>query len=435
MIAAKQGLAPTGPASAVDESIHACSPPATGHRRKIALLLTDLNGGGVQKMTMSLAGAFAERGHEAVIVLYSARGVLKSQLPPAVELHHLKASSRLSARLTPIRADPLALPQLLLPVSLARKPPPGLKYLPSLALFLRRQQPDALISAAPNCNLAAVWANRLAGGRTKVLISERTAPSKMLTKTASWRTRFLPGLMHRTYQQADVIVAVSRALGDDLAAMTAIPRGRIVTIYNPVVGPDLTRLAAAPVDHPWFAPGAPPVVLSAGRLSAQKDFPTLVRAFARLRQRLDARLVILGGATADDKTESRQQDLLALAESLGVAADLDLVGFMANPYAFMARARVFALSSAWEGFGNVLVEALACGCPVVSTDCPSGPAEILDGGRYGRLTPVGDAAALADAMTEAVVSIPDRDLLRRRAQDFTVERSVDGYLRALFGEA
>ena len=402
-------------------------------RRRIALLLTDLNGGGVQKMTLSLAGALAEQGHEATVVLYSARGVLNAHLPPAVDLHHLKAASRLAARLAPIRADPLALPRLLLPVILPRKPPPGLKYLPGLALFLRRYRPDALISAAPNCNLAAVWANRLAGGHAKVLISERTAPSKMLAKSASWRLRFLPALVHRTYQQADVIVAVSDALGDDLAAVANIPRPRILTIYNPVVGPDLHRLAAEPVAHPWFAPDAPPVVLSAGRLSAQKDFPTLVHAFAALRSRFEARLVILGGATADDKTGPRQQELMALADSLGVAADIDLVGFMPNPYAYMARARVFALSSAWEGFGNVLVEALACGCPVVSTDCPYGPSEILAKGRYGRLTPVGNAEALAGALAESIGAEPDRALLRARAEDFTVGRSVAGYLAALFG--
>ncbi len=395
--------------------------PDPPRRRRIALLLTDLNGGGVQKMTVSLAGALAARGHEAVIVLYSARGVLNSQLPPDVALHHLKAASRIATRLTPIRADPLALPRLTLPVLLARKPPPGLKYLPSLARFLDRYRPDALISAAPNCNLAAVWANRLAGGRTKILISERTAPSKMLTKSGSWRTRFLPALMHRTYQQADVIVAVSRALGDDLAAVTRIPRERIVTIYNPVVGANLAELAREPVDHPWFAPGAPPVVLSAGRLSPQKDFPTLIRAFASLRAGREARLVILGGATADGKTELRQQDLVSLAEGLGVASDLCLLGFMPNPYAYMARSQVFVLSSAWEGFGNVLVEALACGCPVVSTDCPYGPSEILAGGRFGRLVPVGDATAMAEAMAEAMEGPTDRALLRRRSEDFTVD--------------
>lgn len=221
-----------------------------------------------------------------------------------------------------------------------------------------------------------------------------------------WRQRHLPVLAARYYREADAIVAVSE-----------------------------DARARAPLDHPWFMPGEPPVVLGAGRLGRQKDFPTLIRAFSLLRAGRRARLVILGGAREERRTAAEIAELSALARSLGVADDVALPGPEANPFRFMARSAVFALSSAWEGFGNVLVEALACGCPVVSTDCPSGPAEILDGGRYGRLTPVGDASALADAMTEAVVSIPDRDLLRCRAQDFTVERSVDGYLRALFGEA
>jgi glycosyltransferase involved in cell wall biosynthesis len=291
------------------------------------------------------------------------------------------------------------------------------------------------VTAVPSCNLAAVWARRLAGVDTRVLISERTAPSKMLSKSGNWRARFLPSLMHRTYQQADVIVSVSGALGDDLAAVTGIPRQRIVTIYNPVVGPQLAELAAEPVQHPWFQAGEPPVVLSVGRLSPQKDLPTLVRAFARLRQTREARLVVLGGATANGKTELRQTDLAALAENLGIEPEVALLGFVDNPYAYMAKAQVLALSSAWEGFGNVLVEAMACGCPVVSTDCPNGPAEILAGGRFGPLVPVGDAPRLAAALDAVLAHPPKAAMLKQRADDFTVGRSVDAYLRALFGQA
>jgi glycosyltransferase involved in cell wall biosynthesis len=301
--------------------------------------------------------------------------------------------------------------------------------------YLRQRRPDALISAVVYFNLEAVWAARLAGVDTRVLVSERTAPSMMLDGD-NWRSRFLAPLMRRAYQQADVIVAVSSALGDDVAAVTGIPRARIQTIYNPVVGPELARLAAEPVEHPWFRPGGPPVILSAGRLSAQKDFPTLVRAFGRLRTGRPARLVILGAATGDDhKTERRIAELRVLAEGLGIAADLDVLGFVHNPYAYMARAGLFALSSAYEGFGNVLVEAMACGCPVVSTDCPTGPREILDGGRYGPLVPVGDDAALAAAMVALLDRPPDRDRLEERAAEFTVDRSVDAYLAALFGHA
>ena len=176
------------------------------------------------------------------------------------------------------------------------------------------------------------------------------------------------------------------------------------------------------------------MVLGTGRLSAQKDFPTLVRAFAGLRAQTSARLVILGAASTPERTAERAAELRALAEGLGVGADVDLPGFVPNPYAYMARSAVFALSSAFEGFGNVLVEAMACGCPVVSTDCPSGPAEILAGGAYGPLVPVGDDAALAAALARVLAAPPDRAALRRRAAEFTPERATDAYLEALFGD-
>jgi glycosyltransferase involved in cell wall biosynthesis len=411
------------------------SPVATvpAAHRHIALLLTDLNGGGVQKMTLALAGGLIERGHSVTLVLYSAHGALRSHVPEGVAVRHLTRSTQIWARLAPLLADPLGLPCLLRPVIFPKKPPPGLSYLRSLAQYLRHEQPDALISAAPSCNLAAIWAKRLSGASTTILVSEHTAPSKMLAKASTWRVRHLPQVMRRAYQQADVIVAVSHGLGDDLARLTGIPRARIRTIYDPVVGNGLLALAGQPVAHPWFAPGQPSVILSAGRLSAQKDFPTLLRAFARVRQAREARLVILGAATEDAKTEVRQGRLLAIATSLGVAADVAFLGFVDNPYAYMARAELFVLSSAWEGFGVVLAEAMACGCPVVSTDCVSGPAEILDGGRYGPLVPVGDDAALAAAILAVLDNPPDPERLRRRAKRFTADLSVDGYLDALFG--
>jgi glycosyltransferase involved in cell wall biosynthesis len=173
-------------------------------------------------------------------------------------------------------------------------------------------------------------------------------------------------------------------------------------------------------------------VLGVGRIGRQKDFATLIRAFARVRAQRAARLVILGEAKNAAKHAERVARLRELAEQLGVAADVELPGFAANPFAYMARAAVFALSSRYEGLGNVLIEAMACGCPVVSTDCPVGPSEILAGGRYGRLVPVGDDAALADAILRTLDEPPAAALLRARAGDFSVERAVDGYLAALF---
>ena len=411
--------------------------PGPGHvapaGRSIAVLMPDLGGGGVQKMTLSLAKALNARGHRVDLVVYEATGELEPQVPPELRLCRLDASTRLTGRLLALRADPGALPQLLLPVLLARKPAPTLVYLQALAAYLRAHRPDALLAAAPHQNLEAVWARRLAGVGTKILISERTVPSQILPSSPMWRNRFLPPLMWRAYQQADVVVSVSRALGDDLAAVTGLPRERITTIYNPVVGPEIEQLAREPVDHPWFQSGEPPVILGVGRLSEQKDFPTLIRAFAQVRQQRPIRLVILGAAKDAAKTELRRGELMSVAQELGVAADVDAPGFMANPFAFMARAGLFVLSSRYEGLPGVLIQAMASGCPVVSTDCPSGPMEILEGGRWGPLVPVGDAPGIAAAIEQVLAAPLPREALKRRSREFSVDRAVDRYLEVLFG--
>jgi glycosyltransferase involved in cell wall biosynthesis len=166
------------------------------------------------------------------------------------------------------------------------------------------------------------------------------------------------------------------------------------------------------------------VILGAGRLTAQKDFPTLIRAFALARAAQPMRLILLGEGEL-------REPLRALAADLGIAAQVDLPGFVENPYAFMSRAHVFVLSSAWEGFGLVLVEAMACGTPVVSTDCPAGPAEILMGGRFGRLVPVGDAGAMAEAIRATLADPLPADRLRSRAGDFSLEKIGDEYFELL----
>jgi glycosyltransferase involved in cell wall biosynthesis len=227
--------------------------------------------------------------------------------------------------------------------------------------------------------------------------------------------------MHRYYPRADAIVAVSRGVADDLARFAGLPRDVIRVIYNPVVGADLPRMAGEPVDHPWFRPGELPVILGAGRLSRQKDFPTLIRAFAEVRRARPARLVILGDG-------AQRAELEALVRTLGLADAVALPGFTSNPYAHMARAAVFVLSSRFEGFPNVLVEALAVGTPVVATDCPSGPAEILERGRHGRLVPVGQADALARALLATLDAPGDPAGRRRRAADFSADASVSTYL-------
>jgi glycosyltransferase involved in cell wall biosynthesis len=318
---------------------------------------------------------------------------------------------------------------MLKPVLLARKPYTDLRHLPGLTRYLRQERPTALLSAMPYPNLTAVWARRLAGVSTRVVVSERNTLSRNIADKRAWPARFLPPLLGRGYAAADHIVAVSDGVADDLSSCAGLPRERITTVYNPVVTPDLVTRSEAPLDHRWFEPGAPPVVLAAGRLAPAKDFPTLLRAFARLRATRPARLMILGQGRGSEPAAA----LRALARELGVAEDVTLPGFVDNPFAYMARASVFVLSSAWEGFGNVLVEAMACGCPVVSTDCPSGPAEILDGGAYGTLVPVRDDRALAEAILATLDAPPDRDRLRARGAEFSVDRAAERYLEMLLG--
>jgi glycosyltransferase involved in cell wall biosynthesis len=293
--------------------------------------------------------------------------------------------------------------------------------------YLRHERPQVLLSAMTDLNLVALWARRLARVHTELVISEHITLSQSVQAGANrrkWRHRFLPPLVARTYPWAEAIIAVSAGVADDLSTVAEIPRERILTIYNPVVTPDLAEKSRASRDHPWFAPGSPPVLLAVGRLAGQKDFPTLLRAFARVRALRPARLVVLGEGKERTKLE-------ALALELAVAGDVALPGFVLNPFPYMRRAAALVLSSVYEGLPGVLIEALACGCPVVSTDCPSGPAEILDRGAYGKLVPVGDDARLSAAILATLDAPPDRNRLRQRAALFSEDDKVNQYLQML----
>lgn len=376
----------------------------------IALFVHSLAGGGAQRSTLSLAHAFAARGHKVHLVVVRSEGPLRSQLSPSIRLVGLE--SRM-VRLLPVR---------------------GVRRLrtwasiPALVRYLRKERPDVLLSAASHVNLPALWARRLAGTGTRLVLCRSNHLSRSAFNTKRLPRPLLPVFARLFYPWADAFIAVSEGVARDLSRVTGIPRERIATIYNPAVTPDLEEKARAPLDHPWYRPGQPPVVLGVGRLVAQKDFPTLLRAFARLRARRPVRLVILG----DGK---RRAGLVALSEQLGIAGDVQFPGYMDNPFPYMAQSAAFVLSSAWEGFGNVLVEAMACGCPVVSTDCPSGPAEILDGGVYGPLAPVGDDATLAEAIASVLDNPPERELLRARARLYSADRAAERYLEVLLGVA
>jgi glycosyltransferase involved in cell wall biosynthesis len=358
---------------------------------------------------LTLARAFVARGCEVALVTVRSEGASRAGLSPSVRV---------------VALDPWLVE---LPWMRTRRDRWVLAGVPALIGYLRRAQPEVLL-ATSHANLAAVWARALAGVRVKLVISVNLALSRNATDSKSASPFSGRALARRFFPWADAVIANSRGVAEDVAAVTAIPGERISTIYNPVVTPELHAMMAEPLSHPWFAPGSPPVVLGVGKLRAQKDFSILLKAFARVRARRPARLLILGEG-------EQRQGLEALVKELGITADVALPGFVANPFPYMVRAAVFALSSAWEGFSNVTGEALACGCPVVSTDCPGGgPAEILDGGTYGPLVPVGDDAALAEAIVSVLAAPPDRETLRARAATFSVERAADRYLEVLLGD-
>jgi glycosyltransferase involved in cell wall biosynthesis len=393
--------------------------------RRVALILHGFSGGGMERSMLRLGEALLARGLLVDFVVGQAKGQLLEEVPASARIVELTKVPALRARCHVLAAAPRAWKLLLQPTtSLSMLKP---RRLPSLVAYLRETRPDALLAAEPRYNVMAAWGRRASGLNSRLVISERIQMS--CQADGVWGERRLHDLVRSAYLDADAIVAVSDGVADDLAAHAGIPRQRIATIYNPVVGPDLLAKAQEQLDHPWFGPGQPPVILSAGRLDPQKDFATLIRAFAQLRARRPARLVILG--TANPTRSAYAEELRALPGTLGVADDVSLPGFVANPLAFMARASVFVLSSRYEGLPGVLIQALACGCPVVSTDCPSGPREILDHGRFGPLVPVGDARALASALEATMDAPPPAEHLQSRAQLFTVKRAVDAYLEML----
>ncbi len=363
---------------------------------KVALFLSHLQGGGAERVLVTLANQFAACGHAVDFILAQRQGVYLKELSPQVNLVDLGAR-RMALALMP------------------------------LTRYLRQQHPAGILSSLPYPNMVSILAARLARFEGSVVVREANTPSYRTREASLLKDRLLEPLIVRYgYRYADWVVAVSRGVLHDLQHRARLPAGRLALIYNPAYTRRVLELREQPVEHPWFAPDQPPVVLSVGRLDPQKDFETLLKAFAQVRSQRAVRLMVLGEGPLRPQLES-------LAQQLGIADSVSLPGFVENPFAYMRRAALFVLSSRFEGFPNVLVQALACGCPVVSTDCLSGPAEILDGGRYGHLVPVGDADALARAMLRVL----DGDAPRAPEEwlmQFDEERVAQQYLKLLLNQ-
>lgn len=365
---------------------------------RLAVYLPTLVGGGAERVLINLAVGFVRNGFPVDFVVAQCEGSLAAQFPDSVRLVELNPVHFRAGR--------------------------SIASLPALVRYIRRERPVALLSGL-HANIIAIWARKVAGIPLRLVVSEHNTFSLNHHRLPSGYRQLMPWLVRKNYPEADEIVAVSEGVANDLAASVHIARESIQVIPNPVITPELKAKAKEKVDHPWFQPGEPPVVISVGRLTTQKDFGLLIRAFARARKACPSRLVILG------EGEDRPM-LTGLIRQLGLEQDVSLVGFVSNPYSFMTRASAFVLSSRWEGLPTVLIEALYCGLPVVSTDCPSGPYEILHGGKYGKLVPVGSEEKLAEAirhLLQGEVTRPPQESWLPYESDTVVNR----YLSTLLG--
>lgn len=358
----------------------------------VALFLPTLEGGGAERVFVELANAFAARGCRVDLALASAQGP------------YLADVSR------PVRVVDFGVRR----VSSA---------LPALARHLRSERPHAILSGLDHANVVAILARRLAGGRTRAVVSVRSVPSEVYRRANSPASRLLLRVMRVAYRYADAIVANSGAVAVDLARLLRTSTDGIHVIHNPVNLAEIERLSREAVDHPWTADGAMPVVIGVGSLAPLKDFTTLILAFAAVRARRECRLVILGEGP-------EREALMGVARRAGVDEDVLMPGFQANPFAWMRRAAVFVSSSVTEGCPNALMQALALGMPIVSTDSVGGSAELLEHGRWGKLVPAGSPSTMADAIDECLSSGPIAGT-RGRAADFSHERIADRYLDVL----
>jgi glycosyltransferase involved in cell wall biosynthesis len=357
--------------------------------------MESLGGGGAERVMLNLAREFSRLRHQVDLVVASAKGPYRSQVPDSVTLVDLGTTRTITA---------------ILP----------------LAGYLRRESPDVLLSQMGHCNIVAVLARKLSGASTRVVITEVSFMKVSTMSAPQFRSRWVPVCAKRVYPWADGVIAVSQGVADDLSHLLGLPRDRIDVIYNAVVTPELYERAALALVHPWFKSGAPPVVVGVGRLDPEKDFLTLLRAFNIVRRNREVRLMILGEGPERFVLES-------LAQELGITDVVALPGFVKNPLPYIAGASVLVLTSRFEGLSNVIIEALACGTPVVATDCPCGPREILEQGRYGMLAPVGDFKEVARAIEDTLKNPPDPMFLKSAAERFSVDAIARQYLEVLIG--
>lgn len=352
-----------------------------------SIFVPSLRMGGAERFAVNLCKGLISQNWRVHLLLAKAEGDLLGQIPSEAEVFDF-ARGRVSRSIF------------------------------QLARYLRLHQPSILLSVMTHANLAALAARNLARTRTKVVVTEHNCMELNWRSANPLKVATFTSLMRRLYPRADGVVAVSQGVAKSIAQVARVSPE---VIYNPVITPEIFRLAEEPIEHPWFQQREYKIVLGVGRLTTQKDFATLLRAFAIVRQQAACKLVIFG------EGEERAR-LHNLAESMGLNEDVSMPGIAMNPYKYMRAADVFVLSSIWEGLPTVVIEALAMGTPIVATDCPHGPAEILRNGQLGRLCPVGDAEAMAHAILDAITE-PRPRVEPEIYSPFTVSEATEKYIR------
>ncbi len=363
------------------------APPA------IAVFIPSLRGGGVERNMLNLTRGMADAGFPVDLVLVSAEGPFLKMVDERVRVVDLKSGRVISA-------------------------------LPKLIRYLKDSRPEVLLSGMGHANIIAVIARRLAGVPCRLVVSEHTLPSVIAKVASTPLSRTVPLLSRWFYPRADAVVVVSEDVGRDLREASGLRDELITVIPNPVVTPELAAGLARKADHRFFAEGSPPVILGIGRLSHEKGFDVLIRAFGLLLESTDARLLIVG--EGEDRPE-----LETLVKELGIQGQVDLPGFVDAVPSYIGQAAVVAMPSRIEGFGNALVEAMAGGVAVVATDCPGGPSDILEQGKFGPLVPFDDPAALAAGIEMALRDPVPAEVLKTRAAEYTLGSVVTRYLEVM----
>ena len=364
--------------------------------KHIAIFISFSGQGGVERMISNLAQGFLDEGINVDMVIARERGDHLESIPEGVRQVRLSTRHTYSA-------------------------------LPGLVRYLRSEAPDVMLAVKDRAIRTAILARWFAG--SSVILTGRLGTTVSAALEGRGRLRrwlWFTG-MRFFYRRTEKIIAVSHGVEEDILSICELPSDRISVVPNPVVTPRMYEMAREPAPHSWLSQQRIPVIMGAGRLTQQKDFTTLVRAFAQVREVRECRLIILGEGEMRSGLES-------LVLTLGIAESVHMPGFQANPYSWLARCSLFALSSRWEGSPNVLTEAMALGIPVVSTDCPSGPVEILKEGYYGPLVPIGDERQLSLAMIGILNKPPPSKGLIEATEMYSVKNSVKGYLKA-FGHS